>query len=270
MADDDDSDIGADISARIGRRLREARRRAKLSQEVLAERADLSVDVIRKIEQGRVARLDLQTYSALAAVLKVETIWFTEIYDDQEDRSTPRAFEIAFAHRTVELDFVTEDARLVRQTRSARVRAASANVRGFVDQMSTDGRIVAIDVRPGTYRPKRTEGGEMFLQIDFTRPLNKGEETDIQMRFDLIESFPDPNEEHWTVRVNPPTDVVRLIVRFHANRPYKAFRGFERFTAHEELYEIQPKETSDDERPVLDWEIKRPNVGCVYKLCWNW
>ena len=31
----------------------------------------------------------------------------------------------------------------------------------------------------------------------------------------------------------------------------------------------QPNETSEEARPVLDWEIKHPNVGCMYKLCWS-
>ncbi|NUS09895.1 MAG: helix-turn-helix transcriptional regulator [Streptomyces sp.] len=56
----------------LGRTLRRLRRLADLTQEELAERADVSVDVIRQLEQGRKHSARLPTLHALANGLGVE------------------------------------------------------------------------------------------------------------------------------------------------------------------------------------------------------
>jgi transcriptional regulator with XRE-family HTH domain len=63
-----------DASTEPGARLRELRKRRGLTQEELAERAGLSVQVVKKIEQGGTARME--TYRAIATVLGVQTVWF--------------------------------------------------------------------------------------------------------------------------------------------------------------------------------------------------
>ncbi|MFF2812756.1 helix-turn-helix domain-containing protein [Streptomyces sp. NPDC058000] len=57
----------------IGERIARLRARRKLTQEGLAERAGLSVDVVRKLEQGVRRTARLSTLNALAAALDVET-----------------------------------------------------------------------------------------------------------------------------------------------------------------------------------------------------
>lgn len=56
----------------MGDRIAELRLRRGLSQEALAERAGLSVDVVRKLEQGRRTSARLATINALARVLDTE------------------------------------------------------------------------------------------------------------------------------------------------------------------------------------------------------
>ncbi|MFF1360674.1 helix-turn-helix domain-containing protein [Streptomyces sp. NPDC058297] len=56
----------------LGRTLRRLRRLASLTQEELAERSDMSVDVIRQLEQGRKHSARLPTLHALANGLGVE------------------------------------------------------------------------------------------------------------------------------------------------------------------------------------------------------
>ncbi|MGW8703421.1 helix-turn-helix domain-containing protein, partial [Streptomyces eurythermus] len=56
----------------LGRTLRRLRRLASLTQEELAERSDVSVDVIRQLEQGRKHSARLPTLHALANGLGVE------------------------------------------------------------------------------------------------------------------------------------------------------------------------------------------------------
>ena len=68
--------IVSSVGEEIGRRLKEVRKRQEYTQEELAAECGLSVDTIRKIENGRFSRLDLNTYSALSRVLGAETKWF--------------------------------------------------------------------------------------------------------------------------------------------------------------------------------------------------
>src|SRR5262245_42180000 len=62
---DDDGEL-------LGVRLRQIRRRKSLTQEQLAERAAVSVDVIRKLEQGRRGSARAATIISLADALDVE------------------------------------------------------------------------------------------------------------------------------------------------------------------------------------------------------
>lgn len=58
----------------VADRVRELRKRRGMTQEDLADAADVSLPVVRKIEQGGTARME--TYHALARALRVRTVWF--------------------------------------------------------------------------------------------------------------------------------------------------------------------------------------------------
>ncbi|WP_347560447.1 helix-turn-helix domain-containing protein [Streptomyces sp. AcH 505] len=64
--------VGITNESGMGDRIAELRRRRGLTQEELAERADLSVDVIRKLEQGRRKTARLTSINALAGALDTE------------------------------------------------------------------------------------------------------------------------------------------------------------------------------------------------------
>src|SRR5215475_3139509 len=64
-------DLRPDMS--VGDRLRVARRAAGLTQERLAELADVNVDTIRKLEQNQRHSMRVSTASALARAVGVET-----------------------------------------------------------------------------------------------------------------------------------------------------------------------------------------------------
>lgn len=58
----------------IGKRLRQLRRERRLTQEELADIAQISVKTVQKIEQGGSSRIE--TYNSLALALGVEVVWF--------------------------------------------------------------------------------------------------------------------------------------------------------------------------------------------------
>lgn len=66
--------MSADQSAHIGRTLARIRRRAGLTQESLAERAGVSVSVIRKLERADRDSASLPTLRKLAQALGVTTV----------------------------------------------------------------------------------------------------------------------------------------------------------------------------------------------------
>ena len=57
----------------LGDRIGQIRRRRSMTQEELAERAGISADVIRKLEQNRRATAAIRTLHAIARALEVET-----------------------------------------------------------------------------------------------------------------------------------------------------------------------------------------------------
>ncbi len=59
----------------FGDRVKEARRRARLSQAALAEKADMSLPGVAKIEQGGAVDPHWSTLSRLAEVLDVSPLW---------------------------------------------------------------------------------------------------------------------------------------------------------------------------------------------------
>ncbi|MEU8266736.1 helix-turn-helix domain-containing protein [Sphaerisporangium sp. NPDC049002] len=74
----------------IGERLAVARRYRGLNQEVLAERAGVHVDTIRKLEQGQRHSARLSTINALANALGVDTSALLLGIDQEQDRENPR------------------------------------------------------------------------------------------------------------------------------------------------------------------------------------
>lgn len=99
---------------RFGRHVRSCRRSRGLTQEVLAERSDLSIDTIRRLEKGSFSP-SLDTLRKLCMGLQLEISTFFESLELGE-RTIPRELNHALADMTQEaqralLEFVTERAR---------------------------------------------------------------------------------------------------------------------------------------------------------------
>ncbi|MEU2944949.1 helix-turn-helix transcriptional regulator [Nocardiopsis alba] len=82
----------------VAERLVELRRKRGFTQESLAEAAEISVGVIRKIEQGGTARIE--NYHRIARALQVRTVWFMSAENPAprvEDRRDPVLADIRSA-----------------------------------------------------------------------------------------------------------------------------------------------------------------------------
>ncbi|AXQ61106.1 DNA binding protein [Streptomyces phage Hank144] len=76
------------MSANIGERLRDVRKRRGMSQRELAERSGLSISLIRKLEQGERNDTRLETARQLASALRVPT---TSLMSDSSEESAGQA-----------------------------------------------------------------------------------------------------------------------------------------------------------------------------------
>ncbi len=74
----------------FGKRVKEARKRARISQEALARRADMSLRGVAKIEQGNVVDPHFSTLEKLAEVLGVDPLWLVT-GDKAEELALPKA-----------------------------------------------------------------------------------------------------------------------------------------------------------------------------------
>lgn len=92
MNDGSAMDLRPDMT--IGERLKVARRRAGLSQEVLAERAGVNVDTIRKLEQGQRQSARISTVNALAHALDLETTALLIGVPEREERDDPNLLAV--------------------------------------------------------------------------------------------------------------------------------------------------------------------------------
>ncbi|MEU3147880.1 helix-turn-helix transcriptional regulator [Streptomyces sp. NPDC006999] len=76
------------MSANIGERLRDVRKRRGMSQKELADRSGVSVSLIRKLEQGERADTRLETARQLASALRVPT---TRLMADSNEETASQA-----------------------------------------------------------------------------------------------------------------------------------------------------------------------------------
>lgn len=83
--------VPTDLSVAVGRRVREARRRAGLQATALAERVGLTRDKLSKIENGQ-RRVSARELPTLATALRVSTQWLVGGVD-------PSPATLSFAHR---------------------------------------------------------------------------------------------------------------------------------------------------------------------------
>jgi transcriptional regulator with XRE-family HTH domain len=66
-----DTEAAKERGAELGRKVRQKRKDAEMPVEMVAVRARVSVDYLRRIEQGRVANPGVFTVSAIASAIEV-------------------------------------------------------------------------------------------------------------------------------------------------------------------------------------------------------
>lgn len=78
-----------EIRMPLGDRIREARRRADLSQEALASKADVTVSALRKIEQGSVPNPQWLTIRSITRALGMSLDELSDKQDEPPAKNLP-------------------------------------------------------------------------------------------------------------------------------------------------------------------------------------
>jgi len=73
------------LRAKFGRRLRQLRRQKDLTQEQLAEAAEVSVDFISNVERG----INAPSFESIERLAKALGVELKELFDFQQDRGSP-------------------------------------------------------------------------------------------------------------------------------------------------------------------------------------
>ncbi|MGP2442554.1 helix-turn-helix transcriptional regulator [Streptomyces sp. JW3] len=98
------------MSANLGERLREIRKRRGLTQRQLADLSGVSVSLVRKLEQGERTDTRLETARALAHTLKVPTTQLVAAHaEDPADAATVRSWAPVHAALAAPADTVASD-----------------------------------------------------------------------------------------------------------------------------------------------------------------
>ena len=79
------------MSANIGKRLQEVRKRRGMTQRQLASESGVSLSLIRKLEQGERADTRLETARQLAQTLRVPTTSLIASHQDEPEAAAPGA-----------------------------------------------------------------------------------------------------------------------------------------------------------------------------------
>lgn len=143
-------------------------------------------------------------------------------------------------------------------------------VEGYTEHMSADGGFIDPEISPGSLGPVRREGGDLFARRNFDCSLNQGDIITQHLKHTVTDSFLDPNEGYWSIRIVLPSKQFSLKVVFNELRPYKTYSGLYRVTSHEYPHDVQPDEITVDNKKALIWRVDNPNIKDVYKLWWTW
>jgi len=179
-------------------------------------------------------------------------------------------FELSLLDNNISIIMCDPEGRRAIHERVATYLAMRDGVEGYTEHMSADGGFTDAEISPGNLGMVRREGGDLFARRNFGCSLNQGDVITQRLKHTVVDSFLDPDEGYWSIRIVLPSKQFTLKVVFHELRPYESFTGLYRVTSHENPYEVQPDEIMVDNKRALIWRVDSPNIKDVYKLAWTW
>ena len=174
--------------------------------------------------------------------------------------------------------YTIEDPRgkLVHCEKNQLMRANQDFIKLYDEEIIVDGEIANIKgsiegAESTIVAPSEKRGMTWDVQHVFHRQLSTSKYVKRTFSFDFIDSFT-KNNEYVLCRIANVVEDFQLSIIFPMNRPPQEIRGFlkrgpieiERQNPPLQMYELP------DKRKRVDWQIKRPKVGDIYKIIWSW
>ena len=166
--------------------------------------------------------------------------------------------------------------KLVRCEKNQLMRANQDFITTYNEEIIVDGKIEnirgSIEGAESTFiaAPKR-EGMAWNVQHVFHRPLPKNKHVKRTFSFDFIDSFTE-NKEYVLCRIVNIVEDFQISIIFPKNRSPQEIRGFLRRGPIEIEKQDPPIYTYElaDKRKRIDWQVKYPKIGDIYKIIWSW
>lgn len=166
--------------------------------------------------------------------------------------------------------------KLVHCEKNQLMRANYDFIKLYDEEIVVDGEITNIKgsiegAESTIVAPSEKRGMTWDVQHVFHRQLPTSKYVKRTLSFDFIDSFT-KNNEYVLCRILNIIEDFQLSIIFPMNRPPQEIRGFlkrgpieiEKQKPPLQLYELP------DKRKRVDWQIKRPKVGDIYKIIWSW
>ncbi len=168
------------------------------------------------------------------------------------------------------------EGRLVHCEKNQLIRANQDFIATYNEEIIVDGKIENISgsiegSESATIIAPVREGMTWNIQHVFNRPLPKNKYLKRTFSFDFIDSFT-RNNEYIVCWIRNIVDDFEVSIIFPENRPPREIKGFLRRGQIEiekqdpplYLYELP------DKRKRIDWQVKHPKIGDIYKVIWSW
>lgn len=147
-----------------------------------------------------------------------------------------------------------------------RLRANQRTLYFVSAYLGGDGRIENIKVDGAVPTEIRKSGNRIEIIKRFNRELRPGEEVDVTVTYDQIESFP-TKTEGFGHTVEFDSLAVAMEVSFHQERPCLSGRLLKRYSG---TVQDGGKYRRADDGTRLETDIHRPSTGAEYILEWRW
>jgi len=170
-------------------------------------------------------------------------------------------------HAKIDYRFLDANAHLVKFTKTVRLRANHKGISQYVHRnLSADGRIEIRGVVPQSweYKVQRVAGGTN-VTVFFPRSLARGEEIEIELLADFIDSFPSPTESV-TYLADYNVEQLTMTIHLDPQRPCTDVRAF-RITGAESRPLQKPK-TQDG--TLIELKLRNLQIGLEYCVEWDW
>lgn len=166
------------------------------------------------------------------------------------------------------LDIGDTNGKLVDHKKTQVIKCTKGTIVSYIEQSSTTGKMLDIEVFPSGPTKVWEEGGRIFLEHFFNKPLNEGEELNRGFTAKIINMFID-TENYWEVRHDYPSKEVIISIVFPLKRPPLSWQSYEK-RGISRIQHSWCELLNSGGRSLLQMRIENPRQFTTSVLRWQW